>query len=620
MEGRNMMEIAGLRVLGAHRWRDWSQVLMGMDPNSCRKDILSDVNLALKAGTITAIMGPDGSGKSTLLAVLAGVGGSRMAGLSAYGEIQIDGLQRDRAYRRLVAYVPEEDDLYGELTVEECVMYSAMLRLPAFMPVDQKKRRVELMLEALGLDMVANSRVGSFLGTGGIRAQERRRIRIAMELVSEPRIVLLDEPFAGMDGAMSGRLMHTLRRMATERGSIIVLTARRLCQEMFEQIPEIMLLSREGRPLYFGKRQGLGMFLEGLGRPCPPDRQLSDFMMETACESRQVGRLSWISMSRSPSSTSRRPPPPPIPPMSAVIQPVSPAAMLGRALHSSLDRAPSHHITPILPSAKAAVNSSPPASFTTSSPPLPPTSSSARRGFGHVPRDRRSIGTYHGPSPMLSPQPQSATWTSSVPPSPSGNSGLPSSGGNSPIVYPAIDSGSVIGPTGIIEQDALDCIVVDDTTAPRRAPKYRVRASCNPSCLFETRTIGQTLKGPGFEHLLVYEISWLFWREVRRVWRRPGLLIAHLLVVTAMGLLVGTVFHQSSDEVAAFENRIMVFSFSILLISLISLTSIEGFVLERPLYTHEGSSMYFHTLSFFLPKVSSSTFFLQILPVVLYGT
>lgn len=91
--------------------------------------------------------------------------------------------------------MPQEDFLYNTLTVQETIRYAAHLRLPAYMPKRLKYEKVDEIIEYLGLMRVKDNRVGSSFGEPGLSGGERRRVRIAMELVSDPRIVLLGEPF-----------------------------------------------------------------------------------------------------------------------------------------------------------------------------------------------------------------------------------------------------------------------------------------------------------------------------------------------------------------------------------------------------------------------------------------
>ena len=96
---------------------------------SGKKKILNNISGVLTQGNVMAIMGPSGGGKSTLLNILAGVA-VNFDRLKVNGSITVDGQARGAWFPRIAAHVPQEDNQIPTLTVRECIMYSALLRLP----------------------------------------------------------------------------------------------------------------------------------------------------------------------------------------------------------------------------------------------------------------------------------------------------------------------------------------------------------------------------------------------------------------------------------------------------------------------------------------------------------
>ncbi len=168
------------------------------------------------AGELAVVHGPSGCGKSTLLALLGGE-------LVGTGEVRVDGQDlgslSDRARRawriRRVGLVFQEFPLVGHLTVEENVLLP--FRLDPRLRVDNRGRdRARGLLAALDLDGLGGRRPGS-LSQG-----ERQRVAFARALVTDPALVLADEPTAGLDSARRDRAMDLLERIRAEHGPTVV--------------------------------------------------------------------------------------------------------------------------------------------------------------------------------------------------------------------------------------------------------------------------------------------------------------------------------------------------------------------------------------------------------------
>lgn len=156
-----------------------------------KKQILYDVKGIFKSG-MNAIMGPTGCGKSSLLDILA----DRKDRQGLEGEILINGKRRDKNYKYSVGYVVQDDIVCGTLTVRENIMFSANVRLPTTMSLEEKQNTVNEVLSQLGLEKCADSAVGTEFKRG-VSGGERKRTNIGMELVLSPIVLFLDEPTTG---------------------------------------------------------------------------------------------------------------------------------------------------------------------------------------------------------------------------------------------------------------------------------------------------------------------------------------------------------------------------------------------------------------------------------------
>lgn len=175
-------------------WTNLSVTVSGRG-SSPSHDILRDCTGYAEAGSITAIMGPSGSGKSTLLDTLAGRLGPNTV---QTGNILLNGESKSTLSYGIAGYVTQEDVLIGTLTVKESIQYSASLRLPDRTSRAEQKKIVESTIVDMGLYECQNTAVGNFF-VRGLSGGEKRRLSIALQILTRPRLLFLDEPTSGLD-------------------------------------------------------------------------------------------------------------------------------------------------------------------------------------------------------------------------------------------------------------------------------------------------------------------------------------------------------------------------------------------------------------------------------------
>ncbi|KAK1582094.1 hypothetical protein Q3G72_011781 [Acer saccharum] len=202
------------------------------------KLILKDVNCEAKPGEITAIAGPSGAGKTTLLEILAG----KISLTKVSGQVLVNDRPMDaQRFRRFSGYVTQDDALFPLLTVQETLLYSALLRLPGGRK--EAATRVRGLLKELGLDHVANSRIGGGSSNSGISGGERRRVSIGVDLVHDPAVVLIDEPTSGLDSASALHVVTLLKSMVVNQGKTVVLTIHQPGFRILQLFNRLVLLS-----------------------------------------------------------------------------------------------------------------------------------------------------------------------------------------------------------------------------------------------------------------------------------------------------------------------------------------------------------------------------------------
>ncbi|XP_034021031.1 broad substrate specificity ATP-binding cassette transporter ABCG2-like isoform X2 [Thalassophryne amazonica] len=236
------------------------------------KDILIDLNGIMKPG-LNAIMGATGSGKSSFLDVLAAR--KDPAGLS--GEVLINGAPQPPNFKCLSGYVVQEDVVMGTLTVRENFRFSAALRLPSSISQKQKEQKVNDLIQELGLNKVADSRVGTQL-IRGISGGEKKRTNIGMELIIDPPVLFLDEPTTGLDASTANSVLLLLKRMA-KHGRTIILSIHQPRYSIFRLFDRLTLLVN-GKQVYHGPAQSALEYFSDIGYVCEPHNNPADFFLD----------------------------------------------------------------------------------------------------------------------------------------------------------------------------------------------------------------------------------------------------------------------------------------------------------------------------------------------------
>jgi ABC-type multidrug transport system ATPase subunit len=204
--------------------------------------LLDDVSFSVQRGWLVAVVGPTGAGKTSLARALTG-------GLALdAGSLRLDGCDLSVAGGRdRIAFVPQDDVLYGQLGLARMLRYSASLRMPASVGEHERSVRVDAALHELGLQHHADVAVASL--SGG----QRKRANIAAELVGHPEVLVLDEPTSGLDPGYEKSVMTTLRQLADAGRTVIAVTHS---MQAIQHCDRVLYLAEGGRVAYFGPPAG----------------------------------------------------------------------------------------------------------------------------------------------------------------------------------------------------------------------------------------------------------------------------------------------------------------------------------------------------------------------------
>ncbi|GGS87839.1 ABC transporter ATP-binding protein [Streptomyces tanashiensis] len=179
------------------------------------KQILKDVTFGVPEKSLIGVIGPSGSGKSTLLKALTGYRPANE------GDVLYDNRSLYKQFaelRQRIGLVPQDDILHKELTVVKALRYAAKLRFPGDTATAEREARIDEVLRELKLDIHKEKKVTSL--SGG----QRKRVSVALELLTKPSLIFLDEPTSGLDPGMDRDVMQLLRGLADDGRTVLVVT------------------------------------------------------------------------------------------------------------------------------------------------------------------------------------------------------------------------------------------------------------------------------------------------------------------------------------------------------------------------------------------------------------
>lgn len=219
----------------------------GLSKKYGEADALKEVTFSLERGEVLGLFGLNGSGKSTLLDIVA------LAARPDTGHIFFDGTDvsyNTSSARRRIGYVPQEIALFEELTVRENLLCWSRL------PGKKAKLRADETAERLNLLSFYNKKVSAL--SGGMK----RRVNLAVALLGEPELLVLDEPFAGVDADNTDWIEQRLREMAD--GGVAIIVSGHSPDQMMPLLDRILVLSNAGT-VWYGDKESFLKDAETLG-------------------------------------------------------------------------------------------------------------------------------------------------------------------------------------------------------------------------------------------------------------------------------------------------------------------------------------------------------------------
>ena len=212
-----------------------------------KKILLWDIHMYIPQGHMVLLLAGSGAGKTTLVNSVNGYE-------KAKAEVLLNGNNMYTHYKSMqyeTGFVPQQELIRDKDTVYYTLSDAAKLRLPKDVPIDVRKNRVEEVMDIFGLTPIKNSLVQKL--SGG----QKKRLSIAMELISNPSLFILDEPDSGPDGVMARELMQQLRSVADTGKIVIVIT--HIPDRVIEYFDDVIVLAKDsaltGRLAFYGSIQ-----------------------------------------------------------------------------------------------------------------------------------------------------------------------------------------------------------------------------------------------------------------------------------------------------------------------------------------------------------------------------
>ncbi len=232
--------------------------------------ISKDISFCIDKGQTMAIMGPSGAGKSTLLKAVLG----KIPLEKDKGDIYINGQNiRDTGLaciKHQVGFVPQDDILINELSVYENLKTFHIIAIDSTYTDKEIDEKIDNVLEILNISHIKHKRVLEI--SGG----QRKRVNLAMELINEPDILIVDEPTSGLSSLDSLELIEYLRDYAESKDKIVIFIIHQPSADIYKMFDKLLLLDGQGQTIFSGCRTYLNEVLKSREYNIFPERIMYD--------------------------------------------------------------------------------------------------------------------------------------------------------------------------------------------------------------------------------------------------------------------------------------------------------------------------------------------------------
>ncbi|KAI9190098.1 FAD-dependent urate hydroxylase [Blastocladiella emersonii ATCC 22665] len=551
-------------------------------------EILHGIHGVVRHGEIMAIMGGSGAGKSSCLDILARRNKSGVVS----GHMLVNGRVLDRSeFKQMCGFVDQEDMLMPTLTVEETILYSALLRLPKDMSYEAKWNRVRETMVELGITHIAKSRIGD-ASMRGISGGEKRRVSIACELVTSPSILFLDEATSGLDAFNAANVVECLRNLARNYNRTIVLTIHQPRSDIFAMFDRLLLLSK-GHLVYSGAAQDAVHHFTQIGYQCPVGYNIADYLIDITVGNKSNG-AGGAAVVVDPEAASA----------------ASSSNHSGSPINVRVDR-----VGP----APAANGGATAPLRAMAEPSLPPVEGDDGDDLDYWENNLplNASGKLRSSNPRID-QIESTPLRPATPLSPHTRA---RSAEARHLQHLAEGFG----------RSSAGATLQSELREASRPPAHHHRSighSNGPAPENDVDDEREQLLSPTTQHIrslasqrapLLTQFRILADRTFKNLYRNPYLLLTHYLMAVVVAVLCGLLFWRVTADIAGFQNRMGCFFFVCSLFGFSCLSSLQTFAAERVLFTRERANGYYSPLTYFLAKILCDMIPLRVVPPLLLG-
>ncbi|CAG9329368.1 unnamed protein product [Blepharisma stoltei] len=253
---------------------EWKKISYHVKIEKDYKEILKEVSGTANPGELLAIMGSSGSGKTSLLDILAGLRTHSKSKIN--GSIKLNAKDiKSLDYECYRGYVMKDDFLLPFLTVRETLFFAASLKFGG--GKKQVIQKVNSIIGELKLEGIADHIIGNFMYPG-ISGGEKKRVSLGIELLSDPKILILDEPTSSLDSFTAEIIIDLLLQQAI-KGKTVIFTIHQPSFKIFNKLQQLILIT-DGNIIYQGDAAQSKMYFKNIGLSCPKLTNPSDFYMK----------------------------------------------------------------------------------------------------------------------------------------------------------------------------------------------------------------------------------------------------------------------------------------------------------------------------------------------------
>ena len=559
------------------------------------KQILANVQGAVRPGELMAIMGASGAGKTTFLDILA----RKNKRGTAQGDFFVNGEKvLDDEFRSVIGFVDQEDTMLPTLTVHETIMDSALLRLPKDMTISAKEQKVEDVERQLGIYHIRHQLIGSEEGAGrGISGGEKRRVGIACELVTSPSILFLDEPTSGLDAFNAFNVVECLVSLVKTYNRTVVFTIHQPRSNIVALFDQLVLLAK-GRTVYSGPFSTCQAYFDNIGYPCPPGFNIADYLVDLTMHAgaaySSMGDDSSLFPSRDGMGTRAS---------SAMAVKSLPSISNVSLGQDSVGSPGAESLSRPKPRRKTSIRQQQERQLFTRKKTAP----------GDIPSTPRSDDD---PSLLENTLESTQHWlrlskTQAAP---------PPQVLDDPHELPPAANGTGTDLDALVSNYFSSDVASSISDEIQNAVSSANAANGNVEGQEHISTSAVSGRVQGYRKVgFLGQFVILSKRTWRNLYRNPMLMLTHYAIAIVLAVFLGFLFYGMTDDIKGFQNRLGLFFFLLALFGFSTLTSLTVFAPERLLFVRERAKGYYSPISYFAAKVLFDVVPLRLVPPIIMG-